>query len=85
MRIRNTGNNVFVIFALYLIRCAVAVKKEWTSVEDSMLFLTTDYDDDQDTKMALVKTIAGLDLCNLCKPPKELPLVMFYSWLLIAA
>jgi hypothetical protein len=48
------------------------MRKSWTSVADCMKFLTTDYKDDLEIKMALVKKIGDpATLCTLCKPPKE--------------
>jgi hypothetical protein len=53
-------------------RCAVAMRKSWSSVADCMKFLTTDHKDDLEIKMALVKKIADpATLCTLCTPPKE--------------
>jgi len=52
-------------------RCAVAMRKSWSSVADCMKFLTTNYNDDLDIKMALVKKIGDpATLCTLCTPPK---------------
>ncbi len=45
---------------------------------DCMKFISTDYEDDQDTKMALMQIIADPRiLCHLCNPPKEWHLCKF--------
>jgi hypothetical protein len=55
------------------LRCAVAVRREWASVADCMKFISTDYEDDQDAKMALMQIIADPNrFCHLCSPPKRL-------------
>ena len=57
------------------LRCAMAVRKEWNSVDDCLQFLRADLQDDKAAKMDLVYKIAELPvpavLCFKCNPPKE--------------
>ena len=54
-------------------RCVLAVRSEWKSVGDSLLFWCTDYNDDTATKLALVQQVAEMPakLCTNCKTPQE--------------
>jgi hypothetical protein len=47
------------------------VKREWKSIEDSVLFWSTDYDDDPSLKLALVIKMAESPFCSKCSPLKE--------------
>ena len=51
----------------------MAVRKEWKSVGDSLLFWSQDYNDDTATKLALVHQMNEMSakLCTKCKPPQE--------------
>jgi hypothetical protein len=55
-------------------RCALAVRKEWQSVDASILFWTTDLNDDPSLKLALVERISKLPdtTCMKCMCPKEM-------------
>jgi hypothetical protein len=63
IRIRNTG----------FCRCALAVRREWRSVEHSVQFWKADHDDDPSLKLELVEEIAELHTrsCMKCLCPKE--------------
>ena len=63
------------------------MRSEWTSVGDSVLFWSQDYDDDTATKLALVQQMAEMStkLCTKCKPPKEWPYLSVFKKCLIKA
>jgi hypothetical protein len=57
----------------FLGRCALAVRNEWQTVDASILFWTTDLNDDPSLKLALVERMAKLPdtACMKCMCPKE--------------
>jgi hypothetical protein len=52
-------------------RCALAVMREWKTVQDSALFWSTDYDDDPSLKQALMQKMGELSAtnCSTCTRP----------------
>jgi hypothetical protein len=57
-------------------RCARAVRREWQSVDDSVLFWKTDLNDDTSLKLALVEKIGELPVHTYIRP-KEGSIVGF--------
>ncbi len=77
---------IFLLFlsisTLLCARCAAAVKLEWKTVEDSVQFWSTYYNDDEALKLDLVRTMAKISVqpvppvtpvpqCHGCLLPKE--------------
>jgi hypothetical protein len=59
---------------LLLFRCAVAVRSEWSTLDDCFRFLVADCEDDPETKLGLVANIlhiADTLACRDCFPPQE--------------
>ncbi len=58
---------------MFVGRCALAVRREWRSVEHSVQFWKADHDDDPSLKLELVEEIAELHVrsCMKCLCPKE--------------